>query len=1042
MRYLLLTAALLAVAGPVAAQPAVPFADAAVHAVQFVDASEGWAAGDDGVVWHSIDGGATWERQKTGTRASLRGLHFTDPYTGWAVGRRELPAGGGSVGVLLRTANGGLAWEEVGTNALPGLHAVRFFDEANGVVCGDGSDAFPGGLFTTADGGKTWRPVATAARVPSWRAMDFAANRAGVLGGAWAKLATAKPGEPWAVADAELDPLGGRTIHGVKVGERRAFAVGDGGTVLTSGDGGRKWGFADLPLPASALACCDFKAVAAVGGHVWVAGRPGSVVLHSADDGKTWDVQATNSPVPLNGLHFITDKVGWAVGDLGTVLGTADGGKTWKVQRLGGQRAAVLCLHAAGRSTPLETVALLGGADGYLAASVNVTTADPATADPKRAGDAARLRQAVRLAGGAAADSVWCFPLPAHAEGLPPRDLLAVWDKAHGGKAAEQLLRQAVLAVRLWQPEVIVADAAAPGGPATAVLCLHAAKEAFEKAADPAAFPEQIQSLGLKPWAAKKLYAPAADAATAAVKLDLTEWNAPLGDSPKDFAEPAVRVLADDSASAGRACFTLVSHRLPGSEAHTTLMQGIDLAPGGTARRPAAPVAVDVEGVAERKKASQTRRHLEGVAAAADPDGGKEKLLAPLASALKEMPDDAAARTASAVATRFVSMGRWAEAREVYALLADKYPGHPLAAEAYRWLILYHASSEARHRVDLQERVIFQHAAFQPKGGTNVVQAGVSGTTSGATTGVVEDTFQVQDADAIQRWHTAALELEPKLSAFGPVYSRDPAAWLCLLAARRNLGMVGEAEKAVADYFKAAPAAVAATPGADVYRDCLAAEAWSVNRGAFAAPPKPAAVCRFTETRPFLDGKLDDPCWQGHTPLKLAATAAGDRSDDAKAFADGFKTEVMFAYDDRFLYVAVRCAHPAGMTVPPAGKRGRDADLAGRDRVDVLLDLDRDYQTYYRFQVDQRGCLAEDCWGDKTWNPRYFTAFHPTETGWTAEFAVPLTALTGDRPSHGRTWAVNVSRVVPGRGVQAWSGPASADPRPEGMGLLQFRAGN
>ena len=48
--------------------------------------------------------------------------------------------------------------------------------------------------------------------------------------------------------------------------------------------------------------------------------------------------------------------------------------------------------------------------------------------------------------------------------------------------------------------------------------------------------------------------------------------------------------------------------------------------------------------------------------------------------------------------------------------------------------------------------------------------------------------------------------------------------------------------------------------------------------------------------------------------------------------------------------------------------------------------------------------------------------------------------LTGDRPAHGKTWAVNVSRVVPGLGVQAWSGPADADPRPEGMGLLQFRA--
>ena len=32
-----------------------------------------------------------------------------------------------------------------------------------------------------------------------------------------------------------------------------------------------------------------------------------------------------------------------------------------------------------------------------------------------------------------------------------------------------------------------------------------------------------------------------------------------------------------------------------------------------------------------------------------------------------------------------------------------------------------------------------------------------------------------------------------------------------------------------------------------------------------------------------------------------------------------------------------------------------------------------------------------------------------------------------------------VTRVLPGKGILAWSLPADADPRPEGMGLLEFR---
>jgi len=136
--------------------------------------------------------------------------------------------------------------------------------------------------------------------------------------------------------------------------------------------------------------------------------------------------------------------------------------------------------------------------------------------------------------------------------------------------------------------------------------------------------------------------------------------------------------------------------------------------------------------------------------------------------------------------------------------------------------------------------------------------------------------------------------------------------------------------------------------------------------------------------------------------------------------------------------VAVTCAHPAGQNVPAAATRTRDADLRGHDRVDLLLDMDRDYQTYYRFQIDHRGCLAEDCWGDKTWNPKWYVAVDCNAKSWTAEIAIPRSELTGDPITLGNVWGCNVVRVVPGKGVQSWSLPADVDPRPEGMGLLIF----
>src|SRR5205823_5709843 len=99
-------------------------------------------------------------------------------------------------------------------------------------------------------------------------------------------------------------------------------------------------------------------------------------------------------------------------------------------------------------------------------------------------------------------------------------DLVKSWDRRHGNAAAEDLLRQLVLVLRTWRPEVVVTDAA--DGPSDE-LVREAVREAFKRAADPQAFPEQIDGLGLQPWKAVKLYARSEDKAKAQVIQVSTE---------------------------------------------------------------------------------------------------------------------------------------------------------------------------------------------------------------------------------------------------------------------------------------------------------------------------------------------------------------------------------------------------------------------------------------------------------------------------------------------------------------------------------------
>jgi photosystem II stability/assembly factor-like uncharacterized protein len=1025
----------------VAATPitaAVPryFDDAALHAVAFADAREGWAVGDEGVVWHTIDAGKTWERQTTGVRASLRSLCFLNPYVGWVVGREELPAGG-SAGVVLYTKDGGLHWRRVLADTLPGLNCVCFADAKNGFLAGDGTDGYPSGVFATRDGGRTWQPV-PGPRATSWRALACTGPGEAALAGAWNRQGIIRRDRLHLV---DSDLLGGRTLRGLWMNGEGGAAVGEGGLVLVCDAGrGSKWNFAPQ-LPAHAAENWDFHALHGVGRHCWAVGRPGSAALHSADGGKTWEVVLTGQTLPLDGIFFSSDEQhGWAVGELGTVIATSDGGKSWRMQRRGGQRPAVLCVHARAAATPLDTLALLGLHEGYLTAALKVTAPDPSSADPGRAAEGQRFAEAARQSGAAAGESLWQFPLPSHLVRAPREDLLRAWNQLHGGRAPEELLRQLVLALRTWRPEVVLTDAAAGDCPADGLVA-EALRVAFERAADPHAFPEQIQSLGLEPWTPVKLYA-LAEPRLASVVHDLVGPDPLLEGTVKEFVSGPAGLL--DATVPSRRGFRLLESRLQGATAHQHLMQGVDLAPGGLARRPA---VVLTEPSPELCKALRQRTHLLALAEA-PPNAltTPDKLLAQIGPMLAALPEDAAARAAHAVAAEFVRRGQWALAREVYLMLIDRYPTHPLTLDACRWVLRHNASSEARRRHELgQFLVTVQRQEFDvPPGGGKPMKPD-SETNPIRKVGFEEDKeqprksplpevpqVQVRQQGAAtvfanpaqtRQWYQSSLELESRLAGFGPLVAADPSIQFCLQAAKRNLGQSEEPLTWYEDFARRQP------PGP--WRSAAEAELWLAQRAG--PPPKPVLKCRAMDTRPVLDGRLDDACWQNIEEVRLQ-NAAGQSGDE-------YATGVRLAFDKEFLYLAARCKHPADRKVPPVQGRERDADLRGHDRISLLLDLDRDYSTCYHLQIDQRGCVCEDCWGDKSWNPRWFVAVRDEDDGWVAEAAIPLTALSGDAVSAGRAWACNVVRVLPGRGVQALSLPAEAPEealRPEGMGLLLF----
>lgn len=180
-----------------------------------------------------------------------------------------------------------------------------------------------------------------------------------------------------------------------------------------------------------------------------------------------------------------------------------------------------------------------------------------------------------------------------------------------------------------------------------------------------------------------------------------------------------------------------------------------------------------------------------------------------------------------------------------------------------------------------------------------------------------------------------------------------------------------------------------------------------------------------------IDGRLDDAGWSS-----APATTDFWQREPNEGQAPRYRTEFRIAYDDEALFVGVRAHDDA-----PAGIRRllhrRDQDSAA-DWIGVAIDSYRDRRTAFGFALNAAGVqrdllFYDDTNEDPSWDAVWAGAVHVDESGWSAEFRIPLGQLrfaSDDRP-----WGLQVLRFVGRTGeLDVWS-PA---PRGEPAWVSQF----
>jgi photosystem II stability/assembly factor-like uncharacterized protein len=248
-----------------------------LQAVTFVDVDHGYAVGAGGVGLVTGDAGQTWQEMPMGVSVDLHDVAFIGA-TGVAVG---------GAGTILRTTNSGASWSSVPSGVFDDVLSVAL--SGNSGICGGTSQTI---LYTTNSGA-------------SWEV-----SQEGFFGGGFPGAAMVSPNIAFVGGENSIfQPLAGRST-----------------------DGGASWDFASFYLNGNEgeIAGIDFTDmnIGYAASRVWD-GR--GAVSRTSDGGQNWSTMLFGQG--LNDIAFPTSdasQVGYAVGEMGTILKSVDAGGLWR----------------------------------------------------------------------------------------------------------------------------------------------------------------------------------------------------------------------------------------------------------------------------------------------------------------------------------------------------------------------------------------------------------------------------------------------------------------------------------------------------------------------------------------------------------------------------------------------------------------------------------------------------------------------------------------------------------------------------------------
>ena len=1008
--------------------------DASLNAVCAASPDRVWAVGDRGAIWATVDGGRNWTKQESNTTANLYAVAFKNSQEGCAVGGLPGALARLSRSVVLRTINGGETWNEVPNDGLPRFTGMRW-SGGRLIAWGDYSPRIGTGIFVSNDDGQTWQPIPSSIVHVVGLGVDLSGNI----------LAVDRVGNAF---NSQLGPL--RSFFAAAPNQPLSFVEQVGTTWIAGGaDGqllrtvnGQSWTRVKLPLSDAAQRVCVWRAVHQFENQLWIVGSPGSVVLHSADQGLNWQLLSTEQTLPLRAIAFADSQRGWSVGPLGMILATRDGGRSWYPQRRTATRLGLLSVTSTDDQVPWPTLISASWDEKVAASSIALFAENPEQSADYHI-EKWVFNEAIAPQLGATEHRAWLQSKPSLAL---PADVPAI---------AERL----AIEIQSWRPDVVLTNET---GDKSLASANRATTSAIANAIQMAkvSLPQSVAAeLRLPAWTVTKL--------AAVTDSRLGQYS----EHPNRLLrEPGLSIwdLLMPTGVSFNANAEAISMRTIQQEQNTlankaSLFGGV--APNQASRRPSTPRSLGnyqlIMGRVHRMTSLDNLVTL-------PPETPITEWQLQLDFVARSLPPRELAPSLLRVANGCSSPNLWTRRQIALERLIQLQPDSDASSSARLMLLQMLSSDEMRAWQQSIEAESASNLGINSLASSTAANSATSATAVSpfdSAAKVVTDARDNSQVVAASFSSSTTKEKSAADSARSKHAKLDEAFFLALdncyksdpyLVKLPELELMQESRQRAKAEATRAIQPTSTSLESIIQRTALAGWPQACQQELFLARGRAEqlrwiAFAVATATRPQLDGVLDEPMWQACPPMQLIGNgkqiSAPELSKNQNGAVENQITneaaKVFWSFDDRYLYIGIDAPQSLSVTSSaPPKLRKYDSDLSAMDHLHFTIDTDRDYSSAIELGVSEVGETFDRCCQLPSFNPKYAVAVPQTQQRgrWTAELAIRISDLATQTAVTGRAWAVSAHRRKKNGESESWSSMVTEQATPQAAGLLLFVA--